>query len=117
MNIYSKVNEEPQSWLGMFGDVLKGTASYLPPVNQVFNQWRSFGTAKLPCSGLKNVCAVTFVQKVPRVLIASADGYLYIYDFNVTAGGECTLIKQHKLDELDGEGASLPPAPGKCFLI
>lgn len=88
------MNEEPQSWLGMVGKALIGTASYLPPVNQVIHQWRSFASAHLPFCGLRNVCAVTCVQRVPRLLIASADGYLYIYDFNATDGGECTLIKQ-----------------------
>jgi len=37
--------------------------------------------------------------------VASADGYLYIYDLNVTDGGECTVMKQHKLDDLDGGDA------------
>lgn len=96
------------------GKALIDTASYLPPVNQVFNQWRSFANAKLPFRGLKNVCAVTFVQRIPRVLVASADGYLYIYDLNVTDGGECTVMKQHKLDDLDG-GDALANAQGKSF--
>ncbi|CAG2181921.1 unnamed protein product, partial [Oppiella nova] len=31
-----------------------------------------------------------------------ADGYLYIYDLNTNEGGDCTLIKQHRLDETLG---------------
>lgn len=91
-------------------DALIGTASYLPPVNHVFNQWRSFGHAKLPFSGLKNVCAISSDKnaKVPRVLIASADGFLYIYDLNVNEGGECTLIKQHKLDDCPIDSSADP---------
>lgn len=109
--IRSKANEEPQGWLDIASKAVINVASLLPPVNQVVHQWRSFANARLPFCGLKNVCAVTYVQRVPRVLVASADGYLYIYDFNQTDGGECTLIKQHKLDDPDEEVA--PSAPGK----
>ena len=100
-------------------DALIGTASYLPPVNHVFNQWRSFAHAKLPFCGLKNVCAISSEKnaKVPRVLVASADGFLYIYDLNANEGGECTLIKQHKLEE-SSAGPSVQdfPAPGETPL-
>lgn len=98
--------------MGALKDALIGTASYLPPVNHVFNQWRSFAHAKLPFCGLKNVCAISSDKnaKVPRVLIASADGFLYIYDLNVNDGGECTVIKQHKLDDCPSEESSAPEA-------
>lgn len=96
--------------MGALKEALIGTASYLPPVNNVFNQWRSFAHAKLPFCGLKNVCAISPDKgaKVLRVLVASADGFLYVYDLNVGDGGECTLIKQHKLE--DGVADSAPEA-------
>lgn len=74
--------------------------SLLPTVNQVMSQWRCYAHAKLPFSGLKNVCALSTDKNghVPRLLVASADGFFYIYDVNTSEGGECTLIKQHKLD-------------------
>ena len=102
--------------MGALKDALIGTASYLPPVNHVFNQWRSFAQAKLPFCGLKNVCAISSDKnaKVPRVLIASADGFLYIYDLNANDGGECTLIKQHKLDDCVPE-PSPPLLPDPSF--
>lgn len=31
-----------------------------------------------------------------RLLVASADGYIYIYAINPTEGGDCTLVKQHR---------------------
>ena len=31
-----------------------------------------------------------------RLLIASADGYIYIYAINPVEGGDCTLLKQHR---------------------
>ncbi|XP_054155356.1 WD repeat domain phosphoinositide-interacting protein 2-like [Oppia nitens] len=98
-----KPTEEPKGLLGYISTygakALQQTASYWPSMADMMNQWRSFATAKLSLSGPRNVCSVANIQKVPRVLIASADGYLYIYDLNVNEGGDCTLIKQHRLDE------------------
>lgn len=36
------------------------------------------------------------IQKVVRLMIASADGYVYIYAINPAEGGDCTLLKQHR---------------------
>ena len=36
------------------------------------------------------------IQKMPRLLVASQDGYLYIYNIDPVEGGECTLLKQHR---------------------
>jgi len=77
---------------------LAQSASYWPSVADMMNQWRSFATARLPLSGCRNVCAFAVIQKVPRILIASSDGYLYIYDLNMNEGGDCNLVKQHRLD-------------------
>lgn len=38
------------------------------------------------------------IQKIPRLLVAAADGYLYLYNLDPQEGGECTLMKQHRLD-------------------
>lgn len=75
---------------------LAQSASYWPSVADMINQWRSFATARLPIFGPKNVCAITSIQKMTRVLIASSDGCLFIYDLNLNEGGECNLIKQHR---------------------
>ncbi|XP_076340254.1 WD repeat domain phosphoinositide-interacting protein 2-like [Tachypleus tridentatus] len=91
--------EEPQGWMGYVGKALMQSASYLPTqVTDMFNQGRSFATVHLPFSGLKNVCALALIQKIARVLVASADGYLYIYNLEPGEGGNCTLVKQHRLD-------------------
>lgn len=29
-------------------------------------------------------------------MVASADGYLYVYNLDITEGGNCTLLKQHR---------------------
>lgn len=36
------------------------------------------------------------IQKVPRLLVASQDGYLYIYNLDPNEGGECMLLRQHR---------------------
>lgn len=36
------------------------------------------------------------IEKVMRLLVANADGYLYIYDLDHDEGGDCTLLKQHR---------------------
>ena len=36
------------------------------------------------------------IQKIPRLLVASQDGYLYIYNLDPNEGGECMLLRQHR---------------------
>lgn len=108
----SKPQEESQSWMGYFGQALKTSANYLPTqVTEMFNQGRAFAVSKLPSQGLKNVCAIATIQKVPRLLVASQDGYLYIYNLDPNEGGECMLLRQHSLDGKQSEGqVSEPPS-------
>uniref|UniRef100_A0A803JTH0 WD repeat domain, phosphoinositide interacting 2 n=1 Tax=Xenopus tropicalis TaxID=8364 RepID=A0A803JTH0_XENTR len=97
--IKEKPSEEPTSWTGYFGRVIMASTSYLPSqVTEMFNQGRAFATVRLPFCGHKNICALATIQKIPRLLVGAADGYLYIYNFDPQEGGECTLMKQHKLD-------------------
>lgn len=35
-------------------------------------------------------------HKIPKLLVASADGYLYVYNLDLTETGGCTLLKQHR---------------------
>ncbi|XP_043281446.1 WD repeat domain phosphoinositide-interacting protein 2 isoform X3 [Venturia canescens] len=103
--------EEPQSWMGFLSKAVSASANYLPSqVTDVFYQGRAFASVHLPFQGLKNVCAITEIQKVLRLLVASADGYLYVYNLDMTEGGDCTLLKQHRLDgkqdEVDCAGVS-----------
>lgn len=99
-----KPAEETNTWMGMMGQALKSSATYLPvQVTDMFNQGRSFATAHLPNAGLKNVCTIATIQKLPRLLVASQDGYLYMYNLDPNEGGECALVKQHRLDGVVGE--------------
>lgn len=47
---------------------------------------------------MRNIILFSFfrIQKIPRLLVAAADGYLYLYNLDPQEGGECTLMKQHK---------------------
>lgn len=36
------------------------------------------------------------IKQIPRLLVASTDGYLYIYNLDKNEGGECALVKQHR---------------------
>lgn len=33
-----------------------------------------------------------------RLLVAAADGYLYVYNLDSNEGGDLSLLKQHRLD-------------------
>nr|CAD7433001.1 unnamed protein product [Timema monikensis] len=89
--------EEVQGWMGYLTKAVSVSANYLPSqVTDVFNQGRAFASVHLPFQGLRNVCAITTIQKVLRLLVASADGYLYVYNLDTAEGGVCTLLKQHR---------------------
>ncbi|XP_069760843.1 WD repeat domain phosphoinositide-interacting protein 2 isoform X2 [Narcine bancroftii] len=105
--------EEPTTWTGYFGKVLMASTSYLPSqVTEMFNQGRAFATVRLPFSGHRNICALATIQKIPRLLVAAADGYLYMYNLDPQEGGECTLMKQHKLDgSVESANEILEPSP------
>ncbi|XP_065203342.1 WD repeat domain phosphoinositide-interacting protein 2 isoform X2 [Planococcus citri] len=90
--------EDSQTWMGLFTKAVSASANYLPAqVTDVFNQGRAFVSVHLPYSGMKNVCAVVVIQKVLRLLVASSDGYLYVYNLDMAEGGECPMWKQHKI--------------------
>lgn len=36
------------------------------------------------------------IQKLPRLLVASSSGHLYIYNLDPQDGGDCVLIKTHR---------------------
>ena len=44
-----------------------------------------------------------------RLLLASEDGYLYVYSLDVNEGGDCALIRQFHLSNKDESHASSSP--------
>lgn len=107
--------ENPSSsWMGYFNQALKTSSQYLPSqVTEMFKQGRDFAVARLPFSGLKNVCAITNIQKRPCLVVGCQDGYLYVYSLDVNEGGECTLVKQHRIDGRQDHQLRVtePPSP------
>jgi len=53
---------------------------------------------KLLLSYFWQLCFLVFfrIQKVLRLLVASADGTLYVYNLDSNEGGDCTLLKQYR---------------------
>lgn len=91
--------DENQTWMGFLSKAVSASANYLPTqVTDVFTQGRAYISVHLPYSGMKNVCTVVMVQKVLRLLVASTDGYLYVYNLDTPEGGEIPMWKQHRLD-------------------
>ncbi|XP_018323285.1 WD repeat domain phosphoinositide-interacting protein 2 isoform X2 [Agrilus planipennis] len=83
---------EESSWMGYL-------TNYLPSqVTDVFNQGRAFATAHLPFSDVRNTIAITTIQNQLRLLVASEDGFLYVYNIDEKEGGDLTLLIQHRLD-------------------
>lgn len=90
------------TWSSYLSRALVQSSTYISShVSDMLHQWRSFATCRLPFKQLKNVCAITTIAKQPRVLVVSSEGYLYIYDMDINEGGDCTLIKQHRLEEAE----------------
>ncbi|XP_014277384.1 WD repeat domain phosphoinositide-interacting protein 2 isoform X2 [Halyomorpha halys] len=91
-------DDSGQGWMGYLSKAVVASATYLPMLQMsVLSQGRAFASAHLPQHGHRNICALTEIQKVLRLLVASSDGYLYVYSIDKAEGGDCNLIKQHRL--------------------
>ncbi|CAH2291971.1 WD repeat domain phosphoinositide-interacting 1 [Pelobates cultripes] len=110
-------SEDNSSWSGYVGKMFMAASNYLPTqVSDMMNQDRAFATVRLNFSGQRNTCTLVTIQKLPRLLVASSSGHLYIYNLDPQDGGECVLIKKHSLldsgkSESDREGETLSSAP------
>uniref|UniRef100_A0A2I3HVT2 WD repeat domain phosphoinositide-interacting protein 2 n=1 Tax=Nomascus leucogenys TaxID=61853 RepID=A0A2I3HVT2_NOMLE len=87
------VKENPPPGPGTSWKVLMASTSYLPSqVTEMFNQGRAFATVRLPFCGHKNICSLE--------------------------GGECALMKQHRLDgSLETTNEILDAASHDCPLV
>lgn len=98
----SAIVPNQSTWGSLLGRALVQSSTYISShVSDMLNQWRSFATCRLPFKQLKNVCAITTIDRQPRVLVVSSEGYLYIYDLDVNEEGDCILVKQHRLEETE----------------
>ncbi|XP_021431876.2 WD repeat domain phosphoinositide-interacting protein 1 [Oncorhynchus mykiss] len=95
---------ECPTWGAYVGKMFTAASTYLPSqVSDMMHQDRAFATVRLNMFGLKNICALATVQKLPRLLVASSDGHIYIYNIDTQEGGECVLVRKHRLFEGDKE--------------
>lgn len=93
--------QEDNSWMGYLSKAVSTTASYLPAqVTDTLNQTRAVATLTVPNSPViaPNTVAIANISRQTRLLLASSDGYLYIYNLPGGDGGECILVKQHRID-------------------
>ncbi|XP_077413003.1 WD repeat domain phosphoinositide-interacting protein 1 [Vanacampus margaritifer] len=96
--------DETATWSAYVGKMFTAASSYLPAqVSGMMSQDRAFATVHLVTSGQKNVCALAMIQKHPRLLVATADGQLFIYNVNPQDGGECMLAHNHRLFGVDDD--------------
>ncbi|KAM8946200.1 WD repeat domain phosphoinositide-interacting protein 1 isoform 2-T2 [Pelodytes ibericus] len=110
-------SEDNATWTGYVGKMFMAASNYLPTqVSDMMNQDRAFATVRLNFSGQRNACTLVTIQKLPRLLVASSSGHLYIYNLDPQDGGECVLIKKHSLldtgkSETDRENEAVSPPP------
>ncbi|ROK76660.1 WD repeat domain phosphoinositide-interacting protein 1 [Anabarilius grahami] len=98
-------SQESPSWSGYMGKMFSAASTYLPSqVWDMMHQDRAFATVRLGAAGMKNISALSTIQKLPRLLVASLDGHLYIYNIDPQEGGDCPLVKKHRLYESADEG-------------
>ncbi|XP_060758100.1 WD repeat domain phosphoinositide-interacting protein 1 isoform X2 [Neoarius graeffei] len=106
--------EENPSWSAYVGKMFSAASSYLPAqVSGMMSQDRAFATVRLNTHGHKHTCTLTTIQKLPRLLVASSQGQLFIYNIDPQDGGECTLVHTHRLlgSEEEAEASEGSPAP------
>uniref|UniRef100_A0A672H2H2 WD repeat domain, phosphoinositide interacting 1 n=1 Tax=Salarias fasciatus TaxID=181472 RepID=A0A672H2H2_SALFA len=107
------------TWTAYVGKMFSAASSYLPAqVSGMMSQDRAFATVHLFSSGQKVVCSLAIIQKLLRLLVATADGQFLVYDVDPQDGGECRLAHKHRLfgaddeeDEEAGPQASDPSSP------
>uniref|UniRef100_A0A3Q4AGT6 Uncharacterized protein n=1 Tax=Mola mola TaxID=94237 RepID=A0A3Q4AGT6_MOLML len=92
--------EESPTWSAYVGKMFTAASTYLPAqVSDMMHQDRAFATVRFNMFGQKNICALAMIQKLPRLLVASSDGYLYIYNVDPQDGGECVLVQKHSEED------------------
>ncbi|XP_028674973.1 WD repeat domain phosphoinositide-interacting protein 1 isoform X1 [Erpetoichthys calabaricus] len=94
----SGCDENSPTWSSYMGKMFTAASNYLPSqVSDMMNQDRAFATVRLSMTGKKNVCCLATIQKIPRLLVASSEGHLFVYNVDPQDGGECVLVKKHRL--------------------
>ncbi|KAM6913667.1 WD repeat domain phosphoinositide-interacting protein 1 isoform 2-T2 [Lycodopsis pacificus] len=115
--------DESATWTAYVGKMFSAASSYLPAqVSGMMSQDRAFATVHLVTSGQRNICTLAMIQKLPRLLVATADGQLFIYNVDPLDGGECTLAHKRRLfgvdddqgEVMETEGSEVPGPAQTC---
>ncbi|XP_068193760.1 WD repeat domain phosphoinositide-interacting protein 1 isoform X2 [Antennarius striatus] len=110
--------QEDATWTSYVSKIFSAASSYIPTqVSGMMSQDRAFATVHLLTSGQRNICTLAMIQKLPRLLVATADGQLFIYNVNPLDGGECVLAHKHRLfnvDDFMGSEGSETTGPQTC---
>ncbi|KAM4531876.1 WD repeat domain phosphoinositide-interacting protein 1 isoform 2-T2 [Odontesthes bonariensis] len=94
--------DDAATWTAYVGKMFSAASNYLPAqVTGMMSQDRAFATVHLLSSGQRNVCTLVTIQKFPRLLVATADGQLFIYNVDPQDGGECKLAHKHRVFGVD----------------
>ncbi|XP_068605898.1 WD repeat domain phosphoinositide-interacting protein 1 [Brachionichthys hirsutus] len=94
--------QEDATWTSYVSKIFSAASSYFPTqVSGMMSQDRAFATVHLLTSGQRNICTLAMIQKLPRLLVATGDGQLFIYNVNPLDGGECMLAHKHRLFNVD----------------
>ncbi|KAL4073666.1 WD40-repeat-containing domain protein [Scleroderma yunnanense] len=76
---------------------------YLPhTLTEMWEPARDFAYLRLPTSGVRSVVGLS--STLPQVMVICSDGYFYAYNIDLEGGGECVLMKQYSLVDLDSNG-------------
>ncbi|TPX41477.1 hypothetical protein SeLEV6574_g06067 [Synchytrium endobioticum] len=79
---------------------------FLPDsVTEMWDPQRDFAFCKLPSGsrGIPNMCALS--NTAPQAMVVTAEGYFYEYNVDLELGGECILLKQYSLMDLNEDMA------------
>ena len=85
----SNVSADDDSWMSYFNSALTTGSSYLPTaVTDSLTSVRAYAIITAPPSSVvsqstskaRNTVAIATIGKQQRILLASTDGYLYIYN-------------------------------------
>uniref|UniRef100_A0A8C6S7N4 WD repeat domain, phosphoinositide interacting 1 n=1 Tax=Neogobius melanostomus TaxID=47308 RepID=A0A8C6S7N4_9GOBI len=117
---------DASSWGSYVGRIFSAASTYLPaPVSDMMSQDRAFATAQLPEPGQRNTCTLTVIQKLPRLLVATAEGkLLYIYSmYNIVYSEVSCVVSSPRLfpeakdqsEENITEASSTPSAPRASY--
>lgn len=103
----SPPNED--GWYGYINTMVSASAGYLPSqVTDTLLQGRAFATVHHNITSTRNTCALAVIRKSLRLLFASNEGVLYIYNLDIEEGGDCSLIKQFILAGEQEDASELP---------